>query len=157
MSDLETKLAEARERLALQRFLRRFRVAEKCENTLSGFDVAANIAREVVAEKDAEIARLEASRLDNSTWLLADKPRKVTDAQIKALAGPMGRVLVKLTDEDIAKARAEIMPNDVSEMAASHRRAFDAGVNLLKAGIVELKSALGIDSVIESTDEPAAK
>jgi hypothetical protein len=38
-----------------------------------------------------------------------------------------------MTDENIAKARAEIMPNDVSEMAASHRRAFDAGVNLLKA------------------------
>jgi hypothetical protein len=68
----------------------------------------AEIARlgAVVAEKDAEIerleqerdmwrrtaegesaaiARLEASRLDNSTWLLADKPRKVTDAQREAI------------------------------------------------------------------------
>jgi hypothetical protein len=48
----------------------------------------AEIARlgAVVAEKDAEIARLEASRLDNSTWLLADKPRKVTDAQRERIA-----------------------------------------------------------------------
>jgi hypothetical protein len=52
-SDLETKLAEAREAL-------HFRSEPNIWSQRRGFDVAANIAREVVAEKDAEIARLKA-------------------------------------------------------------------------------------------------
>jgi hypothetical protein len=50
MTDLETKLAEAE------------RLIEGVPSHLVGFDTAAAIAREVVAEKDAEIARLEAER-----------------------------------------------------------------------------------------------
>jgi hypothetical protein len=84
MSDLETKLAEERERI-IERGIHYF------SWRLEGFDAAVAIAREVVAEKDAEIARLEASRLNNSTWLLADKPRKVSDAR----RGWIARILVE--------------------------------------------------------------
>jgi hypothetical protein len=85
MTDLETKLAEARERLA-DNFIH-----EDVVLVREAFDDCAAIAREVVAEKDAEIARLQASRLNNSTWLLADKPRKVTDAQ----RGWVARILIE--------------------------------------------------------------
>ncbi len=55
MSDLETKLAEERERLM------RTYISEPAQIiALDAIDAAAAIAREVVAEKDAEIARLEA-------------------------------------------------------------------------------------------------
>ena len=54
MSDLETKLAEARLQVSVKLTYGLFYGAVR------GFDDAANIAREVVAEKDAEIARLEA-------------------------------------------------------------------------------------------------
>jgi hypothetical protein len=80
MSDLETKFAKAREQLLWTYYSEAAQII-----VLDAMNVASAIAREVVAEKDAEIARLEASRLDNSTWLLADKPRKVTDAQREAM------------------------------------------------------------------------
>jgi chromosome segregation ATPase len=112
MTDLETKLAEAREPLT-DNFIR-----EDVELVREAFDAAANIAREVVAEKDAEaanweaearklhdlcdekdaeIARLEAraNRLGESYKLMAEdnaklyerlrEPRKVTDAQREAM------------------------------------------------------------------------
>jgi hypothetical protein len=63
MSDLETKLAEAREGIMPND------VSEMAASHRRAFDAAAAIAREVVAKKDDEIA------------LLANKPRKVTDAQ----------------------------------------------------------------------------
>jgi hypothetical protein len=86
--DLETKLDKARNRE------RRYNAGLSREK-LESFDVAANIAREVVAEKDAEIARLEAilsgfgyqHKLDVSTgervWFkcVVAEPPKVTDAQ----------------------------------------------------------------------------
>ncbi len=49
MSDLEKRLAEARERLYRE---------HSFAAVYEGFDVAANIAREVVAEKDRVISRL---------------------------------------------------------------------------------------------------
>jgi hypothetical protein len=40
-------------------------------------------------------------------------------------------------DKALAEARAEVMPNDVSEMAASHRRAFDAAANIAREVVAE--------------------
>jgi hypothetical protein len=53
MTDLETKLAEAREGVMPND------VSEMAASHRRAFDAAAAIAREVVAEKDAEIVRLK--------------------------------------------------------------------------------------------------
>ncbi len=57
MTDLETKLAEARERLIKRGVHYRLWRFEGWR--FEGFHACAAIAREVVAEKDAEIARLK--------------------------------------------------------------------------------------------------
>ncbi len=126
MTDLETKLAEERERLVNP-------YTRQNPHWLNGFDVAAAIVREVVAEKDAEIARLEAvlsgfgyqHKLDVSTgervWFkcVIAQPRKVTDAQREAIHEYMHHY---------------IAPGIAAEEAIKY-----------------------ICAVFESTDEPAAK
>jgi hypothetical protein len=141
MTDLETKLAEG-ERLI------EGGPSHHANLRIAGFDAAAAIAREVVAKKDAEILRLK-RELDRRPFLEPDehigKDSEVMareaeiarleavvaekDAQIKALAGPMGRVLVKLG----------VLRDDVSL----------TGPDLIVAAEAWLEA--------QSTDEPAAK
>jgi uncharacterized damage-inducible protein DinB len=45
----------------------------------------------------------------------------------------------------LAEARAEIMPNDVSEMAASHRRAFDAAAAIAREVVAEKDAEIATD------------
>ena len=102
LGSLDERLAEARKRL-VKTFVNSQRATRTC---LEGFDAAANIAREVVAEKDAEIARLKddidglldgSEGADNENAALVAQggvpsdgsnniaqPRKVTDAQRNA-------------------------------------------------------------------------
>jgi hypothetical protein len=63
MSDLESKLAEARERIscayhALGSDPRADSICDGCDAALSAFDACDAIASEIVAQRDAEIARL---------------------------------------------------------------------------------------------------
>jgi hypothetical protein len=67
VTDLETKLAEARERCVAEYIAAEYDCCAHADDIASdtscfksGFDACAAIAREVVAEKDAEIARLKA-------------------------------------------------------------------------------------------------
>jgi hypothetical protein len=45
--------------------------------------------------------------------------------------------VVSTLDERLAEVREGIMPNDVSEMAASHRRAFEAAANIAREVVAE--------------------
>jgi hypothetical protein len=118
MGFLDERLAEARERL-LEGV-----PSPHANSRIVGFDVVSVIAREVVAEKDAEIARLR-SGLDTlgktvgegaevvgryfwSSPTAPEHPRKVTDAQIEAL---VGRVLMKLRAlrDDVSLTRPDLI------------------------------------------------
>jgi DNA-binding PucR family transcriptional regulator len=61
MSDLETELAKARERECYEFIHAHNHMTHPAFYYQAGFDAAADIAREVVAEKDAKIALLKAS------------------------------------------------------------------------------------------------
>jgi hypothetical protein len=135
MSDLESKLAEARKRL-----VRTFTIPQSMRTYFEGFDTCGDIAREVVAEKDAEIARLRSGldtlgktvgeraevvgRLLVSSLTAPEQPRKVTDAQREAIA--------KLIQDTATRGQPG---SGAWGLAITHK----------------------IIDILESTDEPAAK
>jgi hypothetical protein len=158
MSDLETKLAEAREGIMPND------VSEMAASHRRAFDAAAAIAREVVAkkddeiaqalddlarwesiardsikyglEKDAEIARLEAA-LENEKWETAGVNLDIEFACAKERA--MSEKPRKVTDAQREAMVDTLLENDVDNKKWARKMVEE------------------FCQIIESTDEPAAK
>jgi hypothetical protein len=169
MTDLEIKLAEERERLreemkannpGIESFSRLILWGE-------GFDAAAAIAREVVAEKDKQLLDMSAytaefnvyrEQLVQMTKELAEKDVEI--ARLEARANRLGESY-KLMAEDNAKLRERFRePRKVTD--AQRETILEA----LRVWWSDADDTLGesdkrlmdrIVAVFESTDEPAAK
>ena len=99
MTDFETRLVAERERLT-------WPIHNERNNTLKGFDAAATIAREVVAEKDAEIANGWAECVE----IIADKDAEIANlrAEINAMK-PALKLAKGLLEQKDAEKDAEIV------------------------------------------------
>jgi hypothetical protein len=180
MTDLETKLAAARERFAKRVAMRFINSREATRTCIEGFDACAKTAREVVAEKDAEIARLEAA-------LAGCDEHGIIGAYLEALEDARQlRAALTEKDAEIARLRSglDTLGKTVGERAeVVGRRSFDSPTapeqphkvtDVQREAIREALSlwwgdaddTLGasdkrlmdrIVAILESTDEPPAK
>jgi hypothetical protein len=126
--DLEARFAEAREQVT-KYYGRHWNITGQ-----SAFDAAAAIAREVVAEKDAEIARLR-SGLDTLGKTVGERAEVVGRLLVSSLTAPeQPRKVTDAQRERIAEMVAGFSPADSLAEAVND-----------------------ICRVIESTDEPVAK
>ena len=170
MMDLETKLAEARERLA-KTFVNSQRAIRTC---FEGFDAAADIAREVVAERDAQF-EFEAAGFVRR---LAEKDKRIrqlmthkltyaqaTVAEAAAHWEAEARRLHDLCDEkdaEIARLKADI--DGLIDGSCPPRKVSDAQRGWIARILIEkwLSIAPNDDLISEicaifDQDEPAAK
>ena len=164
MTDLETKLAEARERLA-KTFVNSQRATRTC---FEGFDAAADIAREVVAERDAQF-EFEAAGFVRR---LAEKDKQLLDmsaytAEFNVYREQLVQMTKELAEKDAEIARLKADIDGLIDGSCPPRKVTDAQLDQIKMAIKIITScqlhqaAIATNAVRqiieESTDEPAAK
>ena len=187
MTDLDIRLAEARERLA-KTFVNSQRAIRTC---FEGFDAAADIAREVVAERDAQF-EFEAAGFVRR---LAEKDKQLLDmsaytAEFNVYREQLVQMTKELAEKDAEIARLKSqMRDEVCTCCGRERKGFAREVTLgepvlsfdfeqprkvTDAQLEQIKMAIKIITscqrhqaaiatnavrqiIEESTDEPAAK